>query len=279
MLTHFPLALVPPRPPTNQTRFPVILCRGPCFQCVWSFACSPPPPPFVPFQKKTRLQRRRKPTSKWPFLVDPESIYNPVLSVPSSDPLLTNQVIPISLVFFPVCRLTRVVGSLGVYPPPSVIQVGLPSFCGWLVFGRPFLLYHRGGFHFPSPELAPPCFGLRFWGFPFSTTGQRQFSAGVSSSSLEASLTRPASPPGEQSLRRVERTRGSQRRLRRAAALAARDGGAAPCGHRARGRRRPEARPEKHGEPRRFSFRLLKNMFLCFPLLVLKGIHHYWKCF
>ena len=46
----------------------------------------------------------------------------------------------------------RVVGSLGVYPTTSVIQVGIPSLYEGLVFGAgPFLLYHRSGFHFPQP--------------------------------------------------------------------------------------------------------------------------------
>ena len=43
----------------------------------------------------------------------------------------------------------RVVGSLGVYPTASVIQVGIPPFES-LVFGVRPLLYHSSG-HFPEP--------------------------------------------------------------------------------------------------------------------------------
>ena len=43
----------------------------------------------------------------------------------------------------------RVVGSLGVSPTTSAIQVTLEM--GGVVFGRPFLLYHRSGDRFPQP--------------------------------------------------------------------------------------------------------------------------------
>ena len=43
------------------------------------------------------------------------------------------------------------------FVPTSVIQ-GNPLFKWGLVFGRPFLLYHRSGFHFPQPR------SQRFWG-------------------------------------------------------------------------------------------------------------------
>ena len=43
-------------------------------------------------------------------------------------------------------------GSLGVYSTTSVTLWGI-SLCilGLFVFGRPFLLNHRSGFHFPQP--------------------------------------------------------------------------------------------------------------------------------
>ena len=54
-----------------------------------------------------------------------------------------------------VCRLDfRVVESLGV-STTFVIQVGIPP-CILLVFGKPFLLYHRSG-HFPQNS------GLDLW--------------------------------------------------------------------------------------------------------------------
>ena len=47
---------------------------------------------------------------------------------------------------------SRVVGSLGVSPTTSVILLGIPLYMNNIVFGvRPFLLYHRSGFHSPQP--------------------------------------------------------------------------------------------------------------------------------
>ena len=44
--------------------------------------------------------------------------------------------------------MNRVLGSRGL-SPTSVIQGNLPLYIGGLVFGKPFLVYHRSGFHFP----------------------------------------------------------------------------------------------------------------------------------
>ena len=45
---------------------------------------------------------------------------------------------------------SRVLGSLGVSPTTSVIQVGIPLSMNTIVFGKPFPLYHRSG-HSPQP--------------------------------------------------------------------------------------------------------------------------------